>query len=78
MKKLILLGFITGLFGAVSAILITDAVSFSNNWQYFAVGSSISVIISILLVQALYRKYIEFTKDSHDAIRRAKQALNRQ
>lgn len=78
MKKLILLGFITGLFGAVSAILITDAVSFSNNWQYFAVGSGISVIISILLVQALYRKYIEFTKDSHDAIRRAKQALNRQ
>jgi membrane protein implicated in regulation of membrane protease activity len=76
MKKLILLGFIAGLLGAVSAILITEVVSFSNNWQYFAVGSIISVSISILLVRALYGKYVEFTKDSHDAIRRAKQALN--
>ncbi len=75
MKKLILLGFIAGLLGAVSAILITEAISFSNNWQYFAVGSVISVSISILLVRTLYGKYIEFTKDSQDAISQAKQAL---
>jgi membrane protein implicated in regulation of membrane protease activity len=75
MKKLILLGFIAGLLGTVSAILITEAISFSNNWQYFIVGSVISVSISILLVRTLYGKYIEFTKDSQDAISQAKQAL---
>jgi low affinity Fe/Cu permease len=75
MKNLIIFGFIAGLLGAVSAIFITEAVSFSKNWQYYAIGSTLSVTLAILIVKSLYGKFIEFTKDSQNAIRQADQAL---
>lgn len=75
MKNLIIFGFIAGLLGAVSAIFITETVSFSKNWQYYAIGSTLSVTLAILIVKSLYGKFLEFTKDSQDAIRQADRAL---
>lgn len=75
MKNLVFLGFIAGVLGTFSAILITDAISFKTNWEYFAVGSVISVIISVMLARVIYGKYMELTKDSQDAIRRAQHAI---
>lgn len=75
MKNLVFLGFIAGVLGTFSAILITDAISLKTNWEYFAVGSVISVIISVMLARVIYGKYMELTKDSQDAIRRAQHAI---
>jgi hypothetical protein len=68
-------GLLAGLLGAVSAILVTETLTFSSNWMLLAVGSVISIIVSIIVVNNLYERFIEFTKDSQDAIRNASRTL---
>lgn len=70
------MGLFAGLLGATAAILVTETLTFEDNWIMYAVGSAISIAVSVRIVKALYGKYVEFTKDSQDAIRRAKQALD--
>jgi len=69
------MGFFAGLLGAVAAILVTETLAFEDNWIIYAIGSVISIGVEVRVVKALYGKYVKFTKDSQDAIRRADQAL---
>jgi hypothetical protein len=75
MKKLFFFGLAVGLLGAVSAILVAEAFTFSNDWAFFAVGAVVSIIVSVLLANSLYGKFMEYTKESQNAIKQAKHAL---
>lgn len=68
------MGLFAGLLGAVAAILVTETLAFEDKWIMYAIGSVISIGVAVQISKALYGKYVEFTKDSQDAIRRADQA----
>ena len=77
MKKLFLLGLVGGTLGAITGMLITEAITTDDNTLRYIAGALLSMLIAIYITNRLYKTYINQTKVSRDTIEQASQALNK-
>jgi hypothetical protein len=77
MKKLFLLGLSGGAVGAITGMLITEAIAADENTLRYIAGALLSMLIAIYITDRLYKTYINQTKVSRDTIDQARQALNK-
>jgi len=75
MKKLFLFGLIGGATGSISLILIIEAVTMDSISIGYLIAAIISLLPSIYVIRQLYKSYLNYTKESYNAIDRCNKSI---